>query len=250
MARRKPKAKEGGGSPAWMTTFSDLMSLLLTFFILLFSMSSVSEEKFQAASQSIQTALSTGGTSIIEGSGSASGTGTGESESQVEDAALPPEVQEMYEQVQEYLKENDLDSTLTITGDEKGIYVDIQESILFDSGRAVVKPEGRQTLDKLAKLLDEFDNRVIVEGYTDNVPTGSSGFPTNWELSTERAISVLRYLTEENSLPPERFSATGFGEYNPKFPNDSAENRAHNRRVNIVLVHEPKDVKPNESNSR
>src|SRR5699024_3854771 len=124
---------------------------------------------------------------------------------------------EMYEQVQEYLKENDLDSTLTITGDEKGIYVDIQESILFDSGRAVVKPEGRQTLDKLAKLLDEFDNRVIVEGYTDNVPTGSSGFPTNWELSTERAISVLRYLTEENSLPPERFSATGFGEYNPKF---------------------------------
>src|SRR5699024_11177208 len=109
MSKRKPKVKQSAGAPAWMMTFSDLMSLLLTFFILLFSMSPVSEEKFQAASQSIQSALlNTGGNAIVEGNGSTSGAAEFTAEQQ-EEALIPEEVKEMYEEVQDYLEENDLD---------------------------------------------------------------------------------------------------------------------------------------------
>lgn len=244
--RRKSKEKSGGGgAPLWMTTFSDMMSLLLTFFILLFSMSSINEEKFSQASQSIQTALLSGSSmSILDGEG------TGEVE-EVEEAAieeeasenLPEEVVEIYAEVQAFVKENELESKVSLSRDEKGIYVDINESILFDSGKANVKENGEKTLELVAELLSKFQNPIVIEGYTDDVPTGNtSKYPSNWELSVDRAVSVVRYLSEEKTLDASRLSAVGFGEHKPVAPNDSPTNKARNRRVNIVIVHEPKDV--------
>lgn len=246
MARRRPKAKASGGAPLWMTTFSDMMSLLLTFFILLFSMSSVSEDKFQAASQSLQNALLNGtGSGVLEG-------GNLVTEDEHPDGTspeVPLEVQEMYEEVQEFVAENELGSTISLSRDDKGIYVDIKESILFASGQAAVKDQGTETLDLVGELLNKFNNRVIIEGYTDDVPVGNSKYSSNWELSVDRAVSVVRYLSEQKKVSPVRLSAVGYGEYRPVVPNDTAQNRARNRRVNIVLVHEPKEVKQDESNS-
>lgn len=240
MARRKRLEKKSESSGGWMTTFSDLMSLLLTFFILLYSMSNVSETKFQAASQSIQMALSgTGGTSILE-----------EANAVVEkeptpsaDNGIDPEVEELYEKVTTYVTENKMDSKVSVDMDKDGVYVDIQESVLFSSGSAEISNPGQQTLDILANLVSTFDNSIVIEGYTDNVPIKNSNFDSNWELSSGRAVSVLRYLSEEEDIEAHRLSAKGYGEYNPSVPNDTDENRAKNRRVNIVIVYDGQEAK-------
>lgn len=232
MARRRKKkeiknnSSSGGG---WMTTFSDLMSLLLTFFILLYSMSSVSAEKFEAAAKSMQSAFG-GGESMIEGSTVV--------DTEKSEETIDPELVKMYNEVVAFLEMKEMTSQASVEYDQDGIYVNIQESILFGSGSAIIADSGKSTLNDLGELIQQFENDVVVEGYTDNVPMNNSLFSSNWELSTGRALSVLRYLSEERSVDPTRLSAKGYGEYHPIVPNDSESNKAKNRRVNIVLVYD------------
>jgi|SRR5699024_9898680 len=246
MARRKRKNQEEvSGSGNWLTTFSDLMSLLLTFFILLFSMSSVSEAKFSSASQSIQKALvgETGGSTILDEAGISNidtGNGTGGSEDG-ETNDIPQQVTGMYEEAMAIIEAEGIGDQITVSSDQDGVYLDIQESILFDSGQAQISAIGQDTLDSLTELLKSSDNDIIVEGFTDNVPMNSVKYPSNWELSAGRAMSVVRYLVEENNIESSRISGRGYGEFNPVVPNDTAENRAKNRRVNIVLVYQPEE---------
>ena len=112
----------------------------------------------------------------------------------------------------------------------------MKDAILFESGRAELKPEGIEVLKKLEGLISDFDNELVIEGHTDNVPMTSGRFPSNWELSTARAVTVVRYLSESLDIDPGRLSAVGYGEYRPIKPNDTAENRAANRRVNILII--------------
>ena len=255
MARkRKDKKKvEQAGSPAWMTTFSDLMSLLLTFFILLFSMSSVSEERFKDAAQSLQMALvGSSSDSILDGNGEIIGDLVGDvdpeeivvEEVPVDPNYIPEEVIELYNTVNVFLGEEGLNADVTLSRDQDGVYIDIQEAILFDSGSATLKAAGSETLGRLVELFTLFDNEIIIEGYTDDVPIRRREFPSNWELSTARALSVLRYLSESYDISPSRLSARGYGEHRPIVPNDSDENRALNRRVNIVIVHDDREDVP------
>lgn len=246
MARRKRKKQEEGGGDGWLTTFSDLMSLLLTFFILLFSMSNVSEAKFNSASQSIQDALigETGGGSIIEGAGISNldtGNGTGGIEQSESTNDIPLQVTRMYEEAMALIEEEGIGDQISVSSDQDGVYLDIQESILFGMGDANISSVGRETLDSLTELLEFSGNDIIVEGFTDNVPIQSTRYPSNWELSSARAMAVVRYLVEENNIEPSRMSGRGYGEFNPVVPNDTAENRAKNRRVNIVLVYQPEE---------
>ena len=224
MSKRRRKGEPDTGSGGWLTTFSDLMSLLLTFFILLFSMSTVDTSKFTSVTSSIQSVLGgrSGETSIFEGESG-------------QMPILSGGQQEILDQVNEFVSEQGLEETLTVTADERGIYVDVNEAILFESGSADIKASGVRVLQQLQGLLEDYDNDIVVEGHTDNVPT-SRTYPTNWELSTARAVSVARYLIEIEGINPTRVSATGFSEYRPIAPNDSAENRAKNRRVNILIV--------------
>lgn len=241
MARRRKKketSSSSSGGGGWITTFSDLMSLLLTFFILLYSMSSVSLEKFQEASQSIQSALN-GGASVIEGS-TVEDIET-EIETETIEEIIDPELIEMYNEVVAFLETNEMTAQASVEYDQDGIYVNIQESILFGSGSAIIADSGKNTLNNLGELIQKFENDVVIEGYTDNVPMYNADFSSNWELSTGRALSVLRYLSEERSVIPTRLSAKGYGEYHPSVPNDSEENRAKNRRVNIVIVYDQQE---------
>lgn len=234
MARRRKKKEtnnNSGGGGGWMTTFSDLMSLLLTFFILLYSMSSVSLEKFNEASQSIQLAFN-GGDSVIEGSTVI------DTETETSEETIDPELVKMYNEVVAFLEAKEMTSQASVEYDQDGIYVNIQESILFGSGSAIIADSGKGTLNDLGDLIKQFENEVVVEGYTDNVPMNNANFSSNWELSTGRALSVLRYLSEVRNIDPTRLSAKGYGEYHPIVPNDSEENKAKNRRVNIVLVYD------------
>ncbi|WP_414839000.1 flagellar motor protein MotB [Carnobacterium sp. TMP28] len=249
MARKKRVEQKAESSGGWIVTFSDLMSLLLTFFILLYSMSSVSEAKFLEASQSLQMALNGrgGGTTILT-----------DSTSIMEDPPVPPippeevvvpeeeginpEIKELYEKVTSYIEENNLASKVSIEMDIEGVFVDIQESVLFASGSADVSEPGKNTLTLLADLVNSLENDIIIEGYTDDVPIINADFSNNWELSAGRAISVIRYLSEAESVDPRRLSAKGYGEYSPSVPNNTDENRAVNRRVNMVIVYDSQEV--------
>ncbi|MBC7324841.1 MAG: OmpA family protein [Moorella sp. (in: Bacteria)] len=234
----RQRRRQEEGAPAWMITFSDLMTQLVVFFVLLFSMSVISQQKFQQFLASYQ------GIGILDGGVSA----IIETEAAPEDYLQSPdspeaaaalararEMMQTYQTVKNFLTANGLESLVEVRYEERGIALDIKERILFDSGKADLKPEAIRLLDKLLGLLRQVPNEVRVEGYTDNRPIHTIQFPSNWELSTARASRVVRYFIEEHRLQPERFVAVGYGEYRPLYPNDTAEHMAENRRVVLLL---------------
>ena len=250
MARRKKEKKaDNSGGGGWITTFADLMSLLLTFFILLFSMSSVSDEKFNAASASLEGAFIgeiSGGSILDRGGIGVDETGVGEdglsdsdSTEAVNQNSIPAQVTEMYDEALKIIEAEGIGDQVSVSSDQDGVYLDIQESILFGSGRATISELGKDTLDSLVSLLTVTDNDIIVEGFTDNMPIRTAQYSSNWELSAARAMGVVRYLAENKSIDASRLSGRGYGEFNPVEANDTDENRAKNRRVNIVIVYKP-----------
>ena len=232
-------SNDDGGSPGWITTFSDLMSLLLTFFILLYSTANVDEEKFQQISGSIQNVLSgVGGGGILEYYRTVPEVIDDDVLDMLNKEGIQDGILGMHNKVLDYVTNEDMDKEVTVNMNKRGVFVDIKEAILFDPGSAKIKDGGLDVLEKLEPLLNEFENDIVIEGYTDDVPMNSTIYPSNWELSTARAVAVLRDLSETRGINPERLSAVGYGEYKPIVANDSAENRAANRRVNILIIFE------------
>ncbi|AZP04281.1 flagellar motor protein MotB [Jeotgalibaca ciconiae] len=238
MRKKKKKEVQSAGSPLWMTTFSDLVTLLLTFFILLFSMSSVSDDKFNKMASSLSGAF-TGGNGILDGIIMPPEELVDEQvDEAVDTSSFDPELLDMYHEVYYFVQEHGLEDKISLTADQDGIYVNMNSTILFGVESSAVSTDGRELLTSVAELINRFENKIIVEGYTDDIPNQYGQYPTNWELSVSRAVSVVRYLSENESVDPNRLSAVGYGEHKPLVPNDSAANRAKNRRVNIVVVYE------------
>jgi len=121
---------------------------------------------------------------------------------------------------------------------ERGLVITFVSEVFFDSGKDNVKPEGKSALQKVSEVLnrDVPGSSVAIEGHTDNDPIKHSGWKTNWELSSARALAVLHYLVDECKVKPQRLSANGYGEFRPVLPNDSAQNKQKNRRVEIVIL--------------
>jgi len=141
------------------------------------------------------------------------------------------------DQLENQLKEEIERGEITLKRHKTKTIINIDNSICFDSGSAVLKKDIKKTLSKISKTLSNFpENNIQVEGHTDDVPIRSRQFSSNWELSSARALAVLRLLLEKSDIEPERLSAAGYGEYHPNVPNDSSENRRLNRRVDIVIV--------------
>ncbi len=128
-----------------------------------------------------------------------------------------------------------LKSDMKVTRDREGIRITIRSPILFDSGKADLNPEALPVLDELITILEQNPDTIVVEGHTDNVPISSVEFPSNWELSTARAISVARYLFEKGNMDPKRFNVAGYGEHHPVKTNETPDGRQENRRVEILL---------------
>jgi len=135
---------------------------------------------------------------------------------------------------------------------EKGLVITVVGDLLFDSGKAKIRPEADGILNKVAKILKENlpQNRVGIEGYTDNTPIRHSNWKSNWELSSARALSVLHYLVDNEGIAPERLSAIGYGEFNPLSDNDTKSNRQLNRRVEIVIMPQVTKVKDGQSQAQ
>lgn len=236
MARKKKKPEsEGLKGDEWLGTYSDMVTLLLTFFILLYSMSSVDSEKLKQLSKAFnQVMVGTKGDSILQYDlydGEVPLVGGESDNKDISDTA-----QSMYKGVKEFVKDNNLSDTVDITEDERGVILQLKDSILFQTGESKLKPESKDILNKINTLLKSVPNSIVVEGHTDNVPIHNSEYDSNWDLSTARAVTVVRYFIEEKGENPSRFSASGYGEYKPLVANNSDENRSKNRRVNILIV--------------
>lgn len=247
MSKKRSKRNEiqRNGSPAWMTTYSDLMSLLLTFFILLYSMSNIDAEKFKSVTASLQSILNgLGYTNIIEedmGDDSKDSSNlddlnnTGDIDEGIDMNTVKPGILEMYEKVEAYVAKEELEAQVSVSMNKRGVFVDIKEAILFESGSAEIKESGLNVLNRLEGLINDFENELVIEGHTDTVPS-TGQYPTNWELSTARAVSVVRHLSEVEGVSPKRLSAVGYSEYRPIAPNDTRKNKSMNRRVNILII--------------
>lgn len=159
-------------------------------------------------------------------------------------AAATQTQQSLLQQMRDALKSRDV----TISELQGKLTVNILDRVLFDSGRADIKPEGQEVLRQIAAVLDKVPNRqILVTGHTDNVPVQASRhlFATNWELSIARAAVAVRFLAEKAGVEPTRLGAVGYGEYRPVAPNDSAEGRAQNRRIAVVVLAE--DIVPSDT---
>ncbi|MGN9161365.1 OmpA family protein [Clostridium sulfidigenes] len=231
-------AKKEIKTDGWLATYADTVTLLLTFFVLLYSLSTIDSQKFQQIAVAMQSAFSgKADRSILEFNSSSGDVPiVGKPEITVEDIQENEDL-EILEDVLTYIKENDLENDVQIYEDEKGLNIQMKDSVLFDTGKAELRSESKNVLDKVSDLIGKVDNKIIIEGHTDNVPINTPAMPNNWHLSSERALSVLDYfLDSKKILNPQRFSAQGCGEYRPIAKNDTDEGRAKNRRVNIIVV--------------
>lgn len=231
------------GAPAWMVTFADLMSLLLTFFVLLLSFSNMEVVKFQAMVGSVREAFGMKspfelsdvptGTDLLPHQNPQTGEGGegGEGEAGDED----PTPQEVREKLQQVLEEAGLADKGVAVETDTGVVLQLSGDVLFDSGQAQVKDGASALLKELAKYTLSVEYSLDVVGYTDNIPIATVVYPSNWELSAARAGQAVRYLTEKG-VDPSRLRAIGRADTNPLQSNDTPEGRAHNRRVEFVYT--------------
>ena len=232
------------GAPAWMATFSDLATLLLTFFVLLLSFAELNVKEFKEMLGSVRDAF--GVQFQVEGQFEA------HSQSPVDLNVAPTYVmndtEEVAEQLDEAIEEAGLSDEVEVEVGENGVTVRMKESVLFGAGQAQVDPSvAGEILDTIAQLAGEIDQPVAIEGHTDDRPIHTGRFRSNWELSTARAASVLEYILQQSTLPADRFSIAGYADTRPLVANDSEENRARNRRVEFRFTRPPEPRREEES---
>jgi chemotaxis protein MotB len=215
----------------WLLTYADLITLLLAFFVVMYSLSKVDAKKFGKMQEALSGILNGGPAAISQGDKVIPMPDSG-------DALNFVKLQSVGEAIKEGAKQMEKDKLINTEVAERGLVIHIMEQALFRSGSAELGPEARDVLDLMAQKLSDMPNHIRIEGHTDNHPINTARYPSNWELSSDRSTQVLRYLTEEHHFDPKKMSALGFGEFRPIANNDSDENRSKNRRVDIVVLTE------------
>jgi chemotaxis protein MotB len=231
----------GGGAPAWIVTFADMMSLLLCFFVLLLSFSAIDAEKFRQAAESLKEAFKFSA-APTPGPQRQETTTTPDLEQMLQSSASAVSPQETFQDHLQQAK-RDIDEYIDRAGLSKHIQTEISSNYLeivnsnplnFPPGKAELLESSLQYLNALIPILQRPDFRIIVEGHTDSIPISTTLYRSNWELSAARAASFVTYL-EEHGVDPKRMVVHGYGPYAPVAPNDTEENRARNRRIEIML---------------
>jgi chemotaxis protein MotB len=219
---------ETAGMMRWLLTYADMITLMLALFIILFAMSTISKVKFQKFADSVA-----GGFDNQWSTNSPPQGGANLNE-RLNSASRIPMIQK---QLQAYVLHNHLQTQVQVHMDHRGLVITLlSDKSYYDTGSAELRPQTKKILDDVDVFLRKNDNLIRVEGNTDNVPIATASYPSNWELSTARAVNVVRYLVEHDHLDPMRISAAGYGQYHPRTDNDTPAARAQNRRVDIVLL--------------
>ncbi len=233
------------GAPGWMATFADMMSLLVCFFVLLLSFANMDIVKFKKAMGSMKDALGVEqihvgefyvrSTSPIELSDK-------QSTPFINVTDIPKQLnspsmdQRMMAEIQQMISSQGASKLVEAEASERGVIVRMKGKMLYSAGSDELFPEAFIFLDEIARIAKGFPYALSVEGHTDDSAVGSGPYPSNWHLSSARAIAALRYLVDAGGIEPRRLSASGYGHTRPLVPNDSPENRAKNRRVEFVYL--------------
>lgn len=240
--KRRSSHAEHDTRERWLIAYADFVTVLLCFFIVMYSLSSIDAQKFSELARALQNAMGGGGNIVIETPLSAVGPDTFEPftrNSSVEGRDLVSDSIELAiieKQIQELIEDYGLEAEVATVTEERGLVISVQDTVLFVSGSADLTPRAKEMMDKIGLILLQTPNYIRIEGHTDNLPIHTSRFPSNWELSVGRSTSVIKYLIARHNFPPERLAAAGYGEYRPKAPNDNASNRQLNRRVDFVVL--------------
>ncbi len=236
--KKKGHHEEHENLERWLITYADLITLLLGLFVVLYSMSQIDLNKYQQWISAFSQLFGGGGV-LTGGKGllitpSPPKTGSdalaGTSQNQANQAQQKLEVQ-----LNAILSSDIQSKKVILTTSPEGLTIHLLERLLFESGSADLKPEAKAVLDTLAEVLKFLPNKIRIEGHTDDRPIRSARFPSNWHLSVARALNTAYYLMSKG-VNPEKISIAGYSEYRPIAPNDSEENRAKNRRVDIVII--------------
>jgi chemotaxis protein MotB len=229
----------------WLIPYADLLTLLLALFIVLFSMRAEDSVKANALMESLYNAFNT--LSVFETESGGQSPSNVSNTSEIPPLPIPTpkheeglsdeekKLQELMVNLQRYIDEKKLNAVISLTDLQEGIQITLKDTIIFDSGSDALKTTFIPTLNDIAGMIQSVENSIVIEGHTDNKPINSSKFPSNWELSSGRALSVLHYFQSIN-IDPTRLRFVGYGEFKPIFPNDTPEHREANRRVNIVIL--------------
>jgi len=268
---KRKKKHEDHVDESWLIPYADILTLLLALFIVLFAASEVNSQKFQEISDSFNQELQ-GGTGILENQ---SAVETFEETSKLAEpndvdptegeATTPPEEEEVVEDEQKiemtaeeieqlalaedykelaaiqdklkaYIAERNMEDKLEAELTSKGLVLKIKDGVLYGSGSADLSGDAQTVAEEIGKMLVTDPPRsIFIEGHTDSIPSNSAAFPSNWELSAARAINFMKILLENDDLNPAKFSASGFAEHQPIAGNDTAEGRAENRRVEVLI---------------
>jgi chemotaxis protein MotB len=219
---------ETAGMMRWLLTYADMITLMLALFIILFAMSTISRVKFQQFAKDISGGFDN------QWSENQPPQGGLDAHKPYDLSSTVPAIQKQLEQ---YVAQNHLQNRVQVHMDHRGLVITLlSDKSYYDSGSAQLRPETKKILDEVDVFLRKNDNLIRVEGNTDNVPISTAWYPSNWELSTARAVNVVRYLVEQDHLDPMRISAAGYGQYHPRTDNSTPQARQENRRVDVVLL--------------
>jgi len=255
--KKKRREEEYDNLDRWLVSYADFITLLFAFFVTMYAISRVDEAKLGSVVESLQRAL---GSTILWQESKKQDPGVFEnSEKPFHVAILPLAInrgqeREDFETLAAEIKKN-MEEELNNNGgqdqadlnqlkflfDKRGLILRFSERFFFDSGDASIRPDVAPMLHIIAESLEKIPNHIRIEGHTDSVPIRTARFPSNWELSTARAVNVVKYFTTAGPIAPERLSAVGYGQSRPLFLNDTPEHKARNRRVEIVLVNQEED---------
>jgi chemotaxis protein MotB len=224
------------GLPLWQATYGDMMTLVLTFFILMFAFSSIDAQKYVQIANSLKGALG-GNVGVLN-------TGTSVTPEGGMTAIAPPNYNQIMQQLASILDKTQTKENVEVRGDGKEIIVSFKEKLFFRIGSADILKEALPVLKDVGDVIRDQRLIIRVEGHTCDIPIRTARFPSNWELSALRAVNVSRYLIESIGIVPERVSVAAYGQYRPMVPNTSPENQARNRRVDIVITNINKNSSP------
>lgn len=256
----------------WIVSYADFITMLLALFIVLYAVSQLDIAQMKNFSQSVKQSFSS-----FEGNKSSQVKAISKifstTSANIKTKPIEYTLQEQVENLKKKLQEaeakasnemSDLErvknmineklptkSDINMVNSERGLVISLADTFLFDPGSANIKPEAASTLDKLSSILKTLPNSIRIEGHTDNTPIKTALYPSNWELSTARATSLVKLFVEKYKYSPNKLSAGGYGEFRPLSPNTTPEGRQANRRVDIVILNtgsqifEPSNVNNN-----
>lgn len=241
--RRGRQEPEAENHERWMVSYADFITLLLIFFIVLYAMSKVDVDKYNALAQSLNFQFSNADSPIQGGNGVLDAW-------QPQNVVRQPDLEQMdaesrreqglrdlSAEINDYIQQNGLEASVYVSDTPRGVAITLNDLFLFDLGKAELKEPAYPILEKLASLFPTLDTHISIEGHTDDIPLATGAYyKDNWRLSSERSLSVLRYFTNEADLPESMFISTAYADTKPVVPNTSDENRQKNRRVEIVVL--------------